>query len=553
MLTQELQIGQCAGAMKLIQRVSALAFVVGWIVLGTCIASPLTEGDIVELLKAGVGNDELVSEIEKSGVEGVDVASLKAIREAGGDSALLIQIQKSRSADDTDSAAKITPVKKNVIYGAAEKFLKSSYEKTSEGGADIDDPSVRAKIRWELRNHLWGEYGRNDVIMDEELLALIFLYGRDPEHRFKVEYIERYKDTLEAFVEAYVSTNVPSIDGDARGMRAYGVLNYLDGEDVDGDVGAQIPKELIAYAFEYQKVAKIEEAIAKAHFDSGVESLKGWGAEKGAEGAARRFRKAADLGHAEAQYRLGFLYRSGDGVEKDAEEGARWYRKAADQGLAEAQFYLGIAYGNGAGIEKDTSAAAEWFRKAADQGHAEAQARIGIMYSEGIGVEKDARLAATWYRKAADQGIADAQSNLGICLMRGEGVEKNAEEGARWILKAADQGSVDAQMNMGINYRLGYGVEKNAEQAVKWYRKAADQGNVLAQHNLAQCYYRGIGVKKNMSMAAEYHRRAAEKGNAPSQHSLGVLYQNGTGVVKSASEAAKWFRKAADQGYPPNR
>jgi hypothetical protein len=52
--------------------------------------------------------------------------------------------------------------------------------------------------------------------------------------------------------------------------------------------------------------------------------------------AARWYRKAADQGHAKAQFNLGFMFSQGRGVAQSDVEAARWYRKAADKGLAQA-------------------------------------------------------------------------------------------------------------------------------------------------------------------------------------------------------------------------
>lgn len=61
-------------------------------------------------------------------------------------------------------------------------------------------------------------------------------------------------------------------------------------------------------------------------------------------------------------------------VNKNRVEAVRWFRKAADQGHAEAQFNLGNCYYNGEGVALDRAEAVRWLRKAADQGHDEALA-----------------------------------------------------------------------------------------------------------------------------------------------------------------------------------
>lgn len=56
--------------------------------------------------------------------------------------------------------------------------------------------------------------------------------------------------------------------------------------------------------------------------------------------AVKWYRKSAERGYAEAQYRLGFLYEYGRGVPKDIKEAHSWYKKAAAQGDISAKTAL---------------------------------------------------------------------------------------------------------------------------------------------------------------------------------------------------------------------
>ena len=47
-------------------------------------------------------------------------------------------------------------------------------------------------------------------------------------------------------------------------------------------------------------------------------------------------RMAAEQGHAEAQYQMGFFYDCGIGIRSDKDEALKWYSKAAEQGYADA-------------------------------------------------------------------------------------------------------------------------------------------------------------------------------------------------------------------------
>jgi len=88
-------------------------------------------------------------------------------------------------------------------------------------------------------------------------------------------------------------------------------------------------------------------------------------------------KKAAENGHAESQFELGYIYSVGPdfffvkikGVPQNHEEALRWYRKSAEQGFAEAQWEMGIYYQIGYGVVKeDCEESLKWLLKAANQG-----------------------------------------------------------------------------------------------------------------------------------------------------------------------------------------
>jgi hypothetical protein len=181
----------------------------------------------------------------------------------------------------------------------------------------------------------------------------------------------------------------------------------------------------------------------------------------------------------------GLSYAFGRGVQKDEVEAVKWYRKAADQGHAEAQYNLGVCYKNGTGVTKDENEAVKWYRKSAEQGYASAQFDLGQCCAHCQGVIQDHAQAVKWNRKAADQGHARAQYLIGLR-------SKDKNEAVKWYRKAADQGEAGAQYFLGVCYKLGVcphtgqGVTKDEAEAAKWFRKAADQGDELALRELGE-------------------------------------------------------------------
>ncbi|MEC9368384.1 MAG: tetratricopeptide repeat protein [Pseudomonadota bacterium] len=200
--------------------------------------------------------------------------------------------------------------------------------------------------------------------------------------------------------------------------------------------------------------------------------------------ALRRFREAADKGHAGAMRSLGLKYARGEGVAKDDVEAVRWFRKAAEKGDTGATYDLGVMYANGRGVAKDEAEASRWYRKAADKGNSSAMYNLGNHYSRGAGVPKNDTEAVVWWRKAADKGHAGAMANLGWAYSVGRGVKADPASALTWIRTAADKNNPNGMYLLGALYEEGVGVAKDRAQAVAWYRKAAANGGAGDLGNL---------------------------------------------------------------------
>jgi TPR repeat protein len=70
---------------------------------------------------------------------------------------------------------------------------------------------------------------------------------------------------------------------------------------------------------------------------------------------------------------LGSCYLNSVGVKRDQAKAVDCFRKAAELGDADAMQSLGWCYANGVGVAKDFMTAVEWVRKAADSGSTEAK------------------------------------------------------------------------------------------------------------------------------------------------------------------------------------
>src|SRR5437762_13498545 len=85
----------------------------------------------------------------------------------------------------------------------------------------------------------------------------------------------------------------------------------------------------------------------------------------------------AKEGNADAQFWVGFKFAC---VETSVSYllAADWYRRAAEQGHALAQFNLGVMYSRGQGCDRDRETSTFWITKAAQSGDCGAQYMLGM-------------------------------------------------------------------------------------------------------------------------------------------------------------------------------
>ena len=82
----------------------------------------------------------------------------------------------------------------------------------------------------------------------------------------------------------------------------------------------------------------------------------------------------AKQGDPDAQFALGERYYYGNrDVSQDYEQAVYWCRQAAEQGHADAQYNLGYYYREGYGVSQDLEQAIYWYSKSAEQGNTCAQ------------------------------------------------------------------------------------------------------------------------------------------------------------------------------------
>ncbi len=289
---------------------------------------------------------------------------------------------------------------------------------------------------------------------------------------------------------------------------------------------------------------------AGAQFMLGFYYQQGRGVKQDYAEAVKRYHQAAEQGHADACGALGTLNHQGLELDQNYHEAARWYQKGAEGGSAEAEFGLAVLYSDGLGVEQNAAEAFKWFHRAAQNGNERAALNVGLYYLNGKGVAPDPARAFEWFIRSADAGSVQARYNLGVLYEKGRGVAQDYAKAGMMYQTAADQGNAKAMINLGMLYANGKGVTQDYAKAAQLYQQAADAGNLIALSNLAVLYQHGQGVRRDPAEAVRLYRRCAEAGIAVGQYNLGTLYHRGIGVEKDDNEAVRWYRLAAAQDHP---
>lgn len=234
----------------------------------------------------------------------------------------------------------------------------------------------------------------------------------------------------------------------------------------------------------------------------------------------------------------------------DPEAQLKRLRASAELGKADAQFKLGSYFALPNTPYRDLVKSEAWLRKAAEQGHAGAQNALAIALTGFYGAKQNMEEAGIWFSKAAEKGNANAQFMVGLMLLRGQGVERNNADGMSWLGKAAAQGNARAQAELGSRLILLNPSPKSMEEGLALLVKAGEQGHIPAIDELGDYYASGTGIQRDMVKAAAFYQQAAGMGHVKSMLSLAAMYEEGEGVLKDAEKAKQLRDTAARQSKP---
>ena len=193
----------------------------------------------------------------------------------------------------------------------------------------------------------------------------------------------------------------------------------------------------------------------------------------------KRAAESADFQYNSAPYELGLLHETGygDDIFRDESYAAQLFTQSADLGHVEANYRLGDAYEHGKlSCPKDPALSVHFYTGAAQRGHPLGMMALCAWYMVGAEpvLEKDENEAYEWAKRAAETGIPSA-------ILFTAPLSLYASLTYAFLLA----GLPKAQYAVGYFTEMGIGCRRDPLEANVWYVRAADQGDERAKHRIA--------------------------------------------------------------------
>ncbi|MDR0528982.1 MAG: sel1 repeat family protein, partial [Zoogloeaceae bacterium] len=199
----------------------------------------------------------------------------------------------------------------------------------------------------------------------------------------------------------------------------------------------------------------------------------------------------------------------------------KWLARAAEHGHADAQYRLAmsLAPSEGKPDEDDYPVIVENLEKAADAGHVPAMFRLGEIYHfpEQWGRQNDYAKAEKYYRLAERDGHLKAKRNLAVLYLEGKDAKKKSQLALKMLEECAENGDSVCYLQLAYVYNNKYKNAHIAESKEKTIYNIAVSvllKNPDALYILGEYYIignRNLGIELFRQSAALGHNLASEK------------------------------------------
>jgi TPR repeat protein len=272
---------------------------------------------------------------------------------------------------------------------------------------------------------------------------------------------------------------------------------------------------------------------------------EGIGVPRNIPKALEYWERAVSVGNIPAKFHIGLsLLTTPENSPEQSKRGFDLLLTAAEAGHLESSYCIGWCYRYGRGVEPNYITAAQIFSNAAKVGHQEAFLQLALMLREGLGVERNEIRAWEMLYEMADKGRADAMNELGFMFMQAvphrerlvPNLQAKRDLKSKFLREMKQDNSSNSDNNSNTNNDSNDAQTKEQledqiytdlaliettpqekmNEAIYFFRSASVRKYVPSLMNLALLYIQGNQVaefQRNLQTAKSYLEQAISLGS----------------------------------------
>lgn len=188
--------------------------------------------------------------------------------------------------------------------------------------------------------------------------------------------------------------------------------------------------------------------------------------------------ESADLANEpDALFLLGEIYESVsltiDGVARNASKARKVWKKAAELGHAEAARELANCYHVGSSVKANPAKAQEYWLQAASSGDVLARFELANFYFDERPDKIQDAIDLYTLLILEDEFSGQSCLKLGRIFYRGIGTAKDTSQAIKWLTRGAEQNHANCCMDLAFIYFCGTDVPKNTGLAIELAERAS--------------------------------------------------------------------------------
>jgi len=216
-------------------------------------------------------------------------------------------------------------------------------------------------------------------------------------------------------------------------------------------------------------IALMALALTPAPVLAGMKEAKAAYEAKNYKTAFKEYLPLAEAGNAEAQYRIGRMYRFGLGRNQNYDKAMFWFKKAVKSGYRPMMITLGYMIGRGQGVKASKEAEICFYRLEAERGNKMAQWSLYLSLPVNKFTLEENKF---WLNRAVNQGVPAAMAHKGKIIIQNS-MDFNKSKGLMYLVlaqKYGDDPEVDEfiEETVADNPTRKKQLEKAKAMAAKW-------------------------------------------------------------------------------------